>query len=152
MTAVELTRAIERGDICNEEFHHSSHLRVAWVYLCESASVNEATEKMCATIKRFAAAAGKPEKFHETITTFWIWILAELRKSDDGDDIEWLLEANPWLLEKNLPLEYYSPDRLFSHEARTSWVEPDLKPLVHHAIAPGSSSSTRHPSHRLVSG
>jgi hypothetical protein len=42
MTDVELTRALERGDIANENFHHASHLHVAWVYLAESSSVQEA--------------------------------------------------------------------------------------------------------------
>lgn len=31
---------------------------------------------------------------------------------------------------KNLLLEYYSQDLLVSWEAGTSWIEPDLKPLV----------------------
>ncbi len=39
MNDVELTRALERGEIANENFHHASHLHVAWVYLSESSSV-----------------------------------------------------------------------------------------------------------------
>ena len=35
MTDVELTRALERGDVANENFHHTRHLHVAWVYLSE---------------------------------------------------------------------------------------------------------------------
>jgi hypothetical protein len=31
--------------------------------------------------------------------------------------------------DKNLPLEYYSRERLMSREARTCWLEPDLKAL-----------------------
>jgi hypothetical protein len=31
--------------------------------------------------------------------------------------------------DKNLPLTYYSRERLMSWEARTRWVEPDLKAL-----------------------
>jgi hypothetical protein len=30
----------------------------------------------------------------------------------------------------NLPLEYYSKERLMSVEARLGWVEPDLQPLM----------------------
>ena len=48
--------------------------------------------------------------------------------------------ANPQLLEKNFTLAYYSAERLFSDEARTSWVEPDLKPLSIDATATCSSS------------
>ena len=58
MTDVELTRALERCEIPNEGFAHASHLRVAWVYLTESASVEEATERMAVTLRRFSASVG----------------------------------------------------------------------------------------------
>src|SRR6266704_3811106 len=75
MNDVELTRALERGEIANENFHHASHLHVAWVYLSESSSVDEAADKMRDTLRRFAASAGKLEKYHETITLFWVRFL-----------------------------------------------------------------------------
>ena len=39
-----------------------------------------------------------------------------------------LLRAHPRLLDKDLVLAYYSTDRLFSEEARRSWVDPDRQP------------------------
>src|SRR4029077_3404605 len=69
MTDVELTRALER-EIANADFHHASHLHVAWVYLAQPWSVGQAADKMRNTLRRFAAAAGKPQKYHETITLF----------------------------------------------------------------------------------
>jgi hypothetical protein len=129
MTDLELTRALERGDIPNECFRHASHLHVAWVYLAESTSLEEAAEKMSATLRRFAAAAGKSEKYHETMTRFWMYLLARFRASESGQDLREIVEANPRLLEKNFPLDYYSRERLFSDRARTEWLKPDLKPI-----------------------
>jgi hypothetical protein len=147
MTDVELTRALERGEI--KDFHHASHLHVAWVYLDESSSVRQAANKMRNTLRRFAAAAGKPEKYHETITLFWVHLLAHAdRRAERLEDI---VHANPQLLEKNFPLAYYSPERLFSDEARTSWVEPDLKLLSIDAFATCSSSSPRDAPNRYLS-
>jgi len=140
MTDVELTRALERGEIANENFHHVSHLHVAWVYLAESSSVQQAANKMRDTLRRFAAGAGKPEKYHETITLFWVHLLSREHAASGGKRLEEIVRANPQLLEKNFPLAYYSAERLFSDEARTSWVEPDLKPLSIDAIATCSSS------------
>src|SRR5206468_2613678 len=74
MTDVELTRALERGEI--KDFHHASHLHVAWVYIAESSSVRQAANKMRNTLRRFAAAGGRPEKYHETITLFWVHLLS----------------------------------------------------------------------------
>ena len=140
MTDVELTRALERGEIANEDFHHVSHLHVAWVYLAESSSVQQAANKMRDTLRRFAATAGKPQKYHETITLFWVHLLSRAHADSGGERLEEIVRANPQLLEKNFPLAYYSAERLFSDEARTSWVEPDLKPLSIDATATCSSS------------
>ena len=138
MTDVELTRALERGEI--KDFHHASHLHVAWVYLAESSSVQQAANKMRDTLRRFAAAAGKPQKYHETITLFWVHLLSRAHTASGGEHLEEIVHANPQLLEKNFPLAYYSAERLFSNEARISWVEPDLKPLSIDATATCSSS------------
>jgi len=133
MTDVELTRALERGEV--KDFHHASHLHVAWVYLTESSSVQQAARKMRNTLRRFAAAAGKPEKYHETITLFWVHLLSRAQAAGRAERLEDIVHANPQLLEKNFPLAYYSTQRLFSDEARVSWMEPDLKPLSIDAIA-----------------
>jgi hypothetical protein len=151
MTDVELTRALERGQIANEPFHHLSHLHVAWVYLSESFSIEEAATKMRNTLRRFATHVGKAEKYHETITLFWVHILAQMRAVSSGQGLEEIVQANPRLLEKNFPLDYYSSERLFSEKARTSWIGPDLKPLSVDVIAIRSSSSPSHAPHRALS-
>ena len=151
MTDVELTRALERGEIANEDFHHCSHLHVAWVYLSESSCVDEAASKMRRTLRRFAASAGKAEKYHETITLFWVHFLARMRTVRSGESLERMVEANPQLLEKNFSLAYYSSKRLFSDTARMSWVEPDLKPLPADGTAFHSPSSPGHAPDRIVS-
>jgi len=143
MTDVELTRALERGEIANEDFHHASHLHVAWVYLVESSSVKQAGNKMRETLRRFAAAAGKPEKYHETITLFWVHLLAQAQAVSCRENLEQIVYSNPQLLEKNFPLTYYSAERLFSDGARASWMEPDLKPLLIDAITTCPPSAPR---------
>lgn len=135
MSDVEFTRALERGEIAHANFHHALHLHVAWVYLAESSSVQQAAMKMGETLRRFATAAGKPQKYHETITLFWVHVLAGMQTISRGGRLQGILHANPQLLDKDFPLGYYSAERLFSDEARTSWVEPDLKPLIIDAIA-----------------
>jgi hypothetical protein len=145
MTDIELTRALERGDVANETFGHVSHLHVAWVYLSESSSVNEAADK----IRKFASSAGKPEKYHETITLFWIYLLSRLHASEKS--LQEILRANPRLLAKNFPLAYYSAERLFSERARSVWVEPDLKPLFFDATTSCSSSPPCDTSDRALS-
>jgi hypothetical protein len=150
MTDIEFTRAFERGQIPNSDFHHASHLQVAWVYLGESTSLDQAIGKMCVTIRRFATSAGHPEKYHQTMTVFWMRVLAALAPLDRAADLQLILQENPQLLKKDFILEYFSRETLYSDRARTGWVEPDLKPLPN-GTPIRSSSPTSNSSHRLVS-
>jgi hypothetical protein len=92
------------------EFNHAAHLRLALEYLADAGSLDDATDRIAAALRGKAAAAGHPEKYHHTVTVFWMRMLARL-------------------LNKDLPLAYFSPDRLSSEVARASWIEPDLRPL-----------------------
>jgi len=123
-------RAFERGEVANADFRHVSHLRLALAYLDESTSAHEAVERMASALRHFATALGHPEKYHHTITLFWMHMVARL-------------------LDKNLPLTYYSPERLWSDTARTAWLEPDLQTID--GLTPGSSHPPCHASHRPVS-
>ena len=102
--------AFESGGIAAADFHHADHLRLALAYLADSASIDEATARMAAGLRAFARNAGKEEKYHHTLTVVWVRLVARL-------------------LDKQLPLAYYSPERLFSADARSRWVEPDRQPL-----------------------
>ena len=122
-------RAFEAGAVTPAEFGHLAHIRVAWVYLHEAASVDEALAGMRTAIRRFAAAAGVPEKYHETLTVLWMRLLAEVRSRGGSGEIGDVLRAYPELADKDLPLRFYSREQLFGDEARVRWVEPDVRSL-----------------------
>jgi hypothetical protein len=152
MTDVEFTRAVERGEIANKDFRHAAHLHVAWTYLCESETTDEAATKMRNTLRKFAANAGAPEKYHETMTLFWVYFLATMRVNARSSTLEQIVATNPRLLEKNFPLEYYSAERLFGDCARNSWVPPDLKARHSDEIAICPSGASSHSPDRPLSG
>lgn len=129
MTDEAFTRAFEDGAITAAEFGHVAHMRVAWVYLHEAGSADEALSRMRAGIRRFAAAAGASQKYHETITVLWMRLLEDVRAQGVSGEIVDVLRAYPALADKDLPLQYYSRARLFGDEARAAWVEPDRRPL-----------------------
>jgi hypothetical protein len=131
MNDAAFARAFERGEVAGADFRHASHLRLALAYLEESSSLNEAEIRMASSLRDFATGLGHPEKYHHTLTLFWMRMVARL-------------------LDKNLPLAYYSPERLWSDAARTGWIEPDLRTLDD--ATPCSSHSPCDTSDRLVSG
>ena len=110
MTDQEFIRAFEGGRIAPGDFHHADHLRLALAYLMDSVSVEEAAERMGLSLRAFARSAGHEDKYHHTLTVVWVQLVARL-------------------FDRELPLAYYSRDRLFSSEARERWVEPDVQQL-----------------------
>src|SRR5262245_5756766 len=100
------------------DFNHAAHVRLALDCLLEEPTFNQACGRMAAVLRGKAAAAGHPEKYHHTVTLFWMRMVQRL-------------------LDKNLPLAYYSASRLSSDAARAGWVEPDLQ-----AIEPGDDAAT----------
>ena len=127
ITDEAFARAFEQGLIPPSAFGHMSHLRVAWVYLEEAESVEQALARMRDAIRAFAAAAGVPGKYHETITILWMRLLADVRARGASGELAEVLRAHPALGDKDLPLQYYTRERLFSEEARSGWIEPDRR-------------------------
>jgi hypothetical protein len=70
-----------------------------------------------------------PERFHHTLTVAWVRLIDAARRTHPDLAFDALVDACPWLLDKDAPLAFYSRDHLYSDEARKSWVEPDLMPL-----------------------
>ena len=99
---VELARALERCELPDEGFRHASHLRVAWVYLNESASVDEALARMGATLRRFAASVGHAEKYSDRITAFWMYQMAAAHAVMPAAAFDEVVRAFPRLLDKEL--------------------------------------------------
>jgi hypothetical protein len=127
---VELVRALERCDVPNEGFPHASHLRVAWVYLHECASLDEAIGRMGATLRQFSRSVGKAEKYSESITVFWMLQVAAARAVMPSAGLDAVLRAYPRLLDKN-----------FIHADDAT-----------HVATPGSSDSSRDAPSRSLSG
>ena len=61
----ELIERFKNCTLRGEDFHHRDHLKIVWLYL-QSNSVMETLIRFSAGLKRFAAANGKPNLYHET--------------------------------------------------------------------------------------
>ena len=127
----EVLRRFESGALSPAEFKHRQHLTVALLYLLRLPE-REAHARMRDTILRFLAhhrlGAGV---YHETITAFW---LRRVRSFVRGADARRPLHelANELINEcadSRLVFEYFSRELIETNEARSAWVEPDLKAL-----------------------
>jgi CDP-diacylglycerol--glycerol-3-phosphate 3-phosphatidyltransferase len=118
--------AFEAGQIANRDFHHGDHLRLAWIQI-RRLGTERASDVVAGAIRRFAARHGHRDRYHETMTRFWVRVVAVGINRHPALAFEELLAAEPHLLDKNLPYRHWSRDRMGSDEARRQWVEPDVR-------------------------
>lgn len=114
----------ERGGFGGHEFPHKAHLRMAWLYVTRFGTA-AAVSRAATGIRTLAAASGKANLYHDTVTRAWIYLVAEAVTRSPSAGFEDLLARNPQLLDKRLLFEYYSPDVLSSEQARAGWIAPD---------------------------
>lgn len=108
---------------------HCDHLRLSW-FLIREHGVEEATRVIGASIRRFAGRHGQAEKYHETLTRFWVHIVGHhVGNRPDLGEFAAFLTAFPHLLDKDLPYRHWRRETLGSAVARAQWVEPDLRAL-----------------------
>lgn len=123
----EFITQFEAGALPAESFHHQDHVRMAWLYL-DRAPVLEALVNFAESLKRFAAANGKPGLYHETITWAYIFLINERRARFDRQHT-WheFAAANADLLDwrNGILRQYYRAETLSSALARRVFVMPD---------------------------
>ena len=118
--------AFTAGEIANQDFHHRDHLRLAWIQI-RRLGLRRALEAVTAAIRQFAAGHGHGDRYHETMTRFWLLVVAMGISRHSTLAFDELLAVAPHLLDKNLPYRHWSRERMGSEDARQRWVEPDLR-------------------------
>ncbi|XP_069123115.1 uncharacterized protein [Argopecten irradians] len=124
-------KAFEDATLPYEDWTHEAHLRMAWNYITELGK-DGATPHIIEGIKNFNEQNKDKVKFgyHETITRFYISVVTDaIQRSDEDQHFENFISSHTYLLDRNLPSQFYSKDRLFCSEARQSFVSPDIRPL-----------------------
>lgn len=126
MTGEQYIQRFEGGEIGEDAFHHADHVRLAFAYLCQYPPL-EALDKFTRALKRFAIAHGKSQRYHETITHAYFFLIRERMARCAGADWEEFARRNPDLLvwKAGILTHYYSEATLQSDLARSVFVFPD---------------------------
>ncbi len=129
----ELVESFESCTISREEFDHGAHLAVALWYLARLPYA-AAEARMRAGLHRYTAHHNAQANYNETLTLFWLKLVRHfLARANIAANKRPLDELADELLaahgSSKLAFEYYSRALVQTPEAKTAWVEPDLKPL-----------------------
>src|SRR5256885_1037921 len=127
MSDDEFIRNFEACALPAEHFHHQEHVRVVWLYL-QRFPVLETLARFSDGLKRFAAANGKANLYHETITWAYVFLIHE-RMARGRREQGWqdFIDRNSDLFDwKNNALKaYYEDVTLKSELARNTFLLPD---------------------------
>ncbi len=127
MTGDELIQQFEEGTTPADTFHHADHVRLGFEYLGRY-PVLETLQRFSVALKRFAAAQGKAQRYHETITWAYLLLIRE-RQARAARPQTWeeFAEHNPDLLvwKGGVLGTLYRQETLDSDLARHTFVLPD---------------------------
>ncbi|MCA1590744.1 MAG: hypothetical protein LC730_02315 [Acidobacteria bacterium] len=125
-----LVSSFQNATIDRTEWKHPEHLVVALYYVSHH-DFETATAKMRDGIynlltKGFNVDLEKETPYHETLTVFWMRTVLAFKLTANGSSL--FEKANDLVanFDKDYPLRFYSHERLFSDEARATFVESDL--------------------------
>lgn len=131
----EFLKAFEEGTYPIKQWTHESHIIMAACYLT-GLSEEAATPVIREGIKHYNLSQGGQNTdtsgYHETLTIFWIRIVAAFLDSlpSDLSRLDKVRAcANKFGSVSGLFRDYWSYDLLQSQEARKEWREPDVRPL-----------------------
>jgi hypothetical protein len=124
-----LVSALESVELGNGQFRHREHVRAAYVYLARHGDFAEAASRFRRVLRRFAAAHGAAERYHETVTWAYLALINERMRGASCDSSSQFLRRHPELLDGSALLSrYYDVDALLrSPVARQVFVLPERK-------------------------
>ena len=131
----QVVQGFESGTLAAADWTHAAHIAVAGWYL-DDLGQGRALDTLRRNIHHFNEAIGTPNTaargYHETLTVFWVRILSTAMWKQAPDTA--LFERVNQLIREfgnagGLWRDYYSFNVVRSRDARSRWVEPDLRPL-----------------------
>lgn len=134
MDTERLAREFLSRSLPKPEWTHEAHLKVGLWHVLRHPQ-DEALELLRERIRAYNESVGGVNSdtagYHETITGLYVRLIANfVEGADRRRGIEDLArELIERCGDRQLPLRYYSRERLESSEARLTWLEPDLQPL-----------------------
>lgn len=119
----------ESANVDAEKFDHRAHVYVAWRYL-QQFSLLDAMSRYSAALKRLTKKLGAEEKYHETITWFFMILIAEKVAERPAAGWQEFSAANRELCNEGGTVlrRFYSRGRLNSQLAKQVFLVPDQIP------------------------
>jgi hypothetical protein len=139
----EIVRRFENCVYTPAEFQHRLHLVVTTWYVFKMSEA-AALSRMRQNLRRFSECH-QAKGYHETITRFWVRVVAHFVDSVDSRRelplTVIISDVVAVLGDKRYIYSFYTAERLMSEEARGKWLAPDLRPLESTHLSTGEQAA-----------
>src|SRR5260370_13008629 len=117
------------ANLPSEEFRHRGHLRLAWLVLSRHGK-DDAEQIVAREIQQLAVASGSPNRYHDTLTRFWVRLVGHaMENSTEAGSIDDLLARFPFFLDKRLPYRHWRAAAFYTDPAPAAAGQPDPLPI-----------------------
>lgn len=112
---------------------HRNHIRLAYIYLTQTGGYDAAYQTMSADLKSYFKNKhidSESTGYHETLTVAWLRMVNHVLKNyGSAFNSTVFCDSQPHLLHNSLMRLFYKRDTLYSAQAKTQFVQPDLLAL-----------------------
>jgi len=124
----EMVALFERCEWPYPRWTHRAHIGVALCYL-KTYPFDIALIRIRHHISLYNRTCGDPAGYHETLTVLFLRRVRHYLQDHPDATLANAVEELAASCDMQWPLQYYSPEQLWSAEARAGWVEPDRRGL-----------------------
>ncbi len=126
MNDQEFQAAFEDTSLDPKLFDHEAHIRMGWIYATKY-PLAEAIARFAGALRAYTRALGAQGKYHETITWFYMLLIAERQARTTAATFDAFLAKNRDLVASpSILTRYYRPETLAAEQARQHYVLPDV--------------------------
>ena len=123
MTDAEFLADFLADRLDSANFRHAEHVRAAFLLLAAQ-PLSEAIPRYAAALRKIAARAGVPDKYHETITVAFLAAISDRMSRLAAKDWPSFRAGNPDLMSKAWVSRLYTSEELAEPAARRWYREP----------------------------
>lgn len=125
----ELVKQFVDCELSIENWNHLNRLRLVYFSLVNfgyEKTIDQTGGWLCVCWNRYKNTIGHSHLWNYTLTKFWVDKIYSLILENPNTKFAELYSKHSFLSDGNLHKKYYTNDVLFSNEARTKWIKPNL--------------------------